>query len=90
MKIDEKYLSASLQDLALIKAKAVQLLDIEQFRLLLRSVEERCILTTWWIPSAYTSDVFHKLTTQDFSALKVISLFQEEFLMWSDSLPQFP
>ena len=73
LKIEEKYEHATLQDLALIKAKAVQLIDIEPHRLLLKSVEQGCILTTWWIPSQYVTHVTHKLTTQNLSALKVIS-----------------
>ena len=73
LKIEEKYEHATLQDLALIKAKAVQLIDIEPHRLLLKSVERGCILITWWIPSQYVTHVTHKLTTQNLSALKVIS-----------------
>ena len=71
MKIDENYFTSPAQKLTLIKARILKLTNIEPHRLILRSVEEGCIRTTWWIPSTYIPTILSKLTGQNQQLVKM-------------------
>ncbi len=71
MKIDQNYFSSSANTLPLIKARIIKLTNIEPHRLLLRSVEDGCIKTTWWIPSSYLPIILERLTTQNHQLVKM-------------------
>ena len=64
VKVDANFKSFTLQDVTLYKARIVKLIEVPPQCLLLRSVEEGCVLMSWFVPTNLVAQISERMKAQ--------------------------
>ena len=64
VKVDANFKSFTLQDVTLYKARIVKLTEVPPQCLLLRSVEEGCVLMSWFVPTNLVAQTSERMKAQ--------------------------